>query len=90
MLNAFIKNYYLLNDFAKYNYFLRASRPIRVFSLSPSNVSGILKHTIVTLDYKMVSIKDNRSELILLFIVNYITSEVLINTLIYPKEKVVD
>lgn len=91
MLNALAKNCHSLDDLAKHGYSLSVNRPtFGVFSLSPSNASGIPKRAAVALDCEMVGVKGGRSELALLSAVDYITGEVLINTLIYPKEKVVD
>lgn len=91
MLNALAKNCHSLDDLAKHNYFHRVGRPtFGVFSSSPSDASGIPKRAAVALDCEMVGVKGGGSELALLSAVDYITGEVLINTLIYPKEKVVD
>lgn len=91
MLNALAKNCHSLDDLAKHGYFSSMSRPaFGVFSSSPSNASRIPKRAAVALDCEMVGIKGGESELALLSAVDYITGEVLINTLIYPKEKVVD
>lgn len=99
MFVALAKRCHSLEDLRKHNYILsldgtdtcqRLQSRLKEFIPTPPRSSQSGKCHAIALDCEMVGVEGSVSELVLISAVDFITGEVVMNTLVCPQEKVVD